>query len=135
MQISDIIAITLGSTGFIISIVTFILSPALSLRAKRLEKRLEYRFQLFQKVFELWEFTHSQTASKKPNIEGLLKELNKLIQLYGYPPEVNSFDEVVKSYNHYAMFHSEENRAEMIKKFNRFLSIAFATYRKELILD
>ncbi len=80
MDASNIIALALGGIGFIISIVGFIVSPILNLKSKRLEKRLEYRFELFQKILELWEFSHQ--PAKEHDIKPLLLDINKLIQLY-----------------------------------------------------
>ena len=81
MEASNIIALALGGTGFIISIVGFVLTPILNLKSKRLEKRLEYRFELFQKILELWEFTGDKETSNKNELKPLLKDVNKLIQL------------------------------------------------------
>ena len=85
MDTSDIIALVLGGTGFIISIISIVLTPRLSLKSKRLEKRLEYRFELFQKILELWEFTNRPL--KEHDVKPLLTDINKLIQLYGYNSE------------------------------------------------
>ncbi len=135
MEASNIIALALGGTGFIISIVGFVLTPILNLKSKRLEKRLEYRFELFQKILELWEFTHDKNPSDKNGLEPLLKDINKFIQLYGYDTEIKSFKEVVKYYKILSEEHNESNRKELISKFNDFLSIAFNAYRKEIVLD
>lgn len=133
MDASNIIALALGGTGFIISIVGFVVTPILNLKSKRLEKRLEYRFQLFQKILELWEFTH-QTA-KEHDIKPLLLEINKLIQLYGYNSEIKSFNELVNFYNYYAQNQNETNRQKLTTKFGDFFSTSFNTYRKEIVLD
>ena len=75
MDASNIIALALGGTGFLISIVGFVITPILNLKSKRLEKRLEYRFQLFQKILELWEFTN--LPDNKQDFKPLLFEINK----------------------------------------------------------
>lgn len=135
MDSSNIIALVLGGTGFIISIISLVLTPRLTLKSKRLEKRLEYRFELFQKILELWEHTHNNQSSNQKGIEPLMKEVNKFIQLYGYDSEIKSFREVVNSYNNLAKEQDEKNREIFISKFNNFLSIAFNAYRKEIVLD
>lgn len=135
MNTSNIVAVALGGIGFIISIVGLILTPILNLKSKRLEKRLEHRFELFQKILELWEFTHENQNSNKNDIKPLMKDINKLIQLYGYDTEIKSFREVVNYYNFFVEEKNEINREKLISKLNVFLSIAFHAYRKELILD
>ncbi len=135
MDNSNIIALVLGATGFIISIIGFVVTPILNLKSKRLEKRLEYRFELFQKILELWEFTHDKKPSNKNGLEPLLRDVNKFIQLYGYDSEIKSFKEVVNCYNVYAEEHNESNRQKLISKFNDFFAIAFNAYRKEIVLD
>jgi hypothetical protein len=133
MDTSNIIALALGGTGFIISIVGFVVTPILKLKSKRLEKRLEYRFELFQKILELWEFSHKNESSNKNEFEPLMKEVNKLIQLYGYNSEINSFKMAVNCYNNFAKEQNESNKQEL--KFDNFLSISFNAYRKEIVLD
>jgi len=76
MDNSDIIAVALGGTGFIISIIGLVVTPLLNLKSKRLEKRLEYRFQLYQKVLELWELTHKNQSLDK-TAEPIIFEINK----------------------------------------------------------
>jgi competence protein ComGC len=84
MEASNIIAIVLGGMGFIISIIGLIVTPSLNLKSKKLEKRLEYRFQLFQKVIELWEYTNDNNHSiADVKFRLMILEVNKLIQLYG----------------------------------------------------
>src|ERR1700741_885259 len=133
MDASNIIAIALGGVGFIISIVGFVLTPILNLKSKRLEKRLEYGFQFFQKILELWEFTHQ--PAKEHDIKPLLFDINKLIQLYGYNSEIKSFKELVDFYNYYAQNQNENNRQKLPTKFNDFFSTSFNMYRKEIVLD
>jgi hypothetical protein len=133
MDAPNIIAITLGGIGFIISIVGFVVTPFLNIKSKRLEKRLEYRFQLFQKILELWEFTN-QTA-KEHDIKPLIFEINKLIQLYGYNSEILSFKELVNYYNYYVQNQNETNRQKLTTKFSNFFSTSFNAYRKEIVLD
>jgi hypothetical protein len=123
----------LGGTGFIISIVGFVVTPILNLKSKRLEKRLEYRFQLFQKILELWEFTNR--PAKEHDIKPLLFEINKLIQLYGYNSEIKSFKELVNFYNYYAQNQNETDRQKLTTKFNDFFATSFNAYRKEIVLD
>jgi hypothetical protein len=135
MDTSNIIAIVLGGLGFIISIVGFVLTPMLNLKSKRLEKRLEYRFMLFQKVLELWESTHNDPNLSRDGYTILMKEINKLIQLYGYNSEIKSFKEVVNSYNNLATEHNEINRQKLIKKFDDFFSTSFNAYRKEIAMS
>jgi hypothetical protein len=130
---SDIIALILGGTGFIISIISIVLTPRLSLKSKRLDKRLEYRFELFQKILELWEFTNRPL--KEHDVKPLLTDINKLIQLYGYNSEIKLFKELVDSYNDHAKNQSETSKQKMTVKFNDFFSISFNTYRKEIVLD
>ncbi|RUA15990.1 MAG: hypothetical protein DSY83_06500 [Flavobacteriia bacterium] len=133
MDNSNIIALALGGIGFIISIVGFVVTPILNLKSKRLEKRLEYRFQLFQKILELWELTNS--PAQEHDIKPLLFEINKLIQLYGYNLEIKVFKEVVKCYNKLAEEQNEGNRQKLLSKFNDFFSISFNAYRKEIVLE
>lgn len=135
MDTSNIIALVLGGTGFVISIISLVLTPILTLKSKRLEKRLEYRFELFQKILELWEHSHNNQSSNQNGFEPLMKEVNKFIQLYGYDSEIKSFKEVVNSYNNLAKEQNEKNRQILISKFNDFLSISFNAYRKEIVLD
>lgn len=132
MDASNIIALALGGTGFIISIVGFVVAPILNLKSKRLEKRLEYRFQLFQKILELWEFSNQST--KEHNIKPLLFDINKLIQLYGYNSEIKSFKELINFYNYYIENQTEINRQKLIEKFSAFFLISFNAYRKEIVL-
>ena len=134
MDTSDIIAIALGGTGFVISIIGLIVAPLLNLKSKKLEKRLEYRFQLFQKVLELWEFTHENKSLNKSS-EPLMLEINKLIQLYGYNEEIKSFRDVIDSYNEYGKEQTDLKKEELISKFNYFFENSFNTYRKEIILE
>ena len=61
--------------------------------------------------------------------------MNKFIQLYGYDSEINSFKEVVNSYNNLAKEQNEDNRQLLISKFNDFFSTSFNAYRKEIVLD
>jgi len=133
MDASNIIALALGGIGFIISIVGFIVSPILNLKSKRLEKRLEYRFELFQKILELWEFSHQ--PAKEHDIKPLLLDINKLIQLYGYNSEIKSFRELMNFYNNYVQNQNEPNRQKLIEKLAGFFSISFNSYRKEIVLD
>ena len=134
MDISNIVALLLGGIGFIISIVSFFLTPILNLKSKRLEKRLEYRFVLFQKILELWELSH-QTEGKGIDVNPLMKEINKLIQLYGYNSEIKSFKELGDSYNYYIHNQNEANRQNLLSEFGNFFSISFNTYRKEIVLE
>lgn len=133
MDASDIVALILGGIGFIISIVGIVITPILNLKSKRLEKRLEYRFQLFQRILELWEYTNE--VDKKSDIKPLLLEINKLIQLYGYNSEIKSFNELVSSYNYYMQNYDEINKQKLIVKINKFFSLSFNAYRKEIVLD
>jgi len=135
MDISNIIALILGGIGFLVSIISLILTPKLNLKSKRLEKKLEYRSELFQKILELWEYIHDNQKSEKMNIEPLLKEINKLIQLYGYNSEIKSFKKIVISYNNFANDHTEENNRILISNFNAFFSLSFNTYRAEITLE
>lgn len=59
MDTSNDIALVLGEKGLIISIISLVLTPRLTLKSKRLGKRLKYRFELFQKLLELWEHSHN----------------------------------------------------------------------------
>ena len=94
---------------------------------------MEYRFQLFQKILELWELTNS--PAQEHDIKPLLFEINKLIQLYGYNLEIKVFKEVVKCYNKLAEEQNEGNRQKLLSKFNDFFSISFNAYRKEIVLE
>ncbi|WP_264530261.1 hypothetical protein [Flavobacterium sp. N502540] len=132
MNNSNTIALILGGIGFVISIITLVFSPRIALKSKRLEKRLEYRFELFQKILELWEFTHKSNSEN--DVKPLMLEINKLIQLYGYNSEINSFKELMNFYNYYAQNQGEDNRQKLITKFNTFFSISFNAYRKEIVL-
>ncbi len=134
MDTSDIIAIFLGTTGFVISITGLIIAPLLNLKSKKLEKRLEYRFQLFQKILEVWESSHKNKRIDK-TIEPLFFEINKLIQLYGYNKEIKLFKDVIISYNQYAENQTENKKQEMILKFNHFFENSFNTYRREIMLE
>jgi hypothetical protein len=134
MDKSNIIAIVIGGTGFVISIIGLIVTPILNLKSKRLEKRLEYRFQLFQKVLELWELTHKNKPLNE-TAEPLLLEINKLIQLYGYNKEIELFQNVIDSYNEYGKEYTDIKKQELISKFNNFFKSSFNTYRKEIVLE
>jgi hypothetical protein len=129
METSNIIALVLGGTGFIVSVVGFIITPLINLKSKRLEKRLDYRFELFQKILELWECTHN-----KSDVMPVMGDVNKLIQLYGKNSEITAFNMVVSSYNKYAMEKNESNEQELKRKFENFFSISFNAYRKEIRL-
>ena len=134
MDTSNIIAIALGGTGFIISIIGLVVSPLLNLKSKRLEKRLEYRFQLYRKILDLWELTHKNSSFDK-TAEPVMLEINKLIQLYGYNQEIKLFRDVIDSYNEYAGDQTELKRQELISNFNNFFESSFNTYRKEIIME
>lgn len=133
MDNSNIIALALGGTGFIISVVGFVITPILNLKSKRLEKRLEYRFELFQKILALWEYTNQ--PAKEHDVRPLLTDINKLIQLYGYNSEIKSFRELVNSYNHFAKTQNETDKQQLTTKFNDFFATSFNAYRKEIVLD
>jgi hypothetical protein len=133
MDTSNIIALVLGGIGFIISMIGFVLTPILSLRSKKLEKRLEYRFMLFQKILELWELTNK--SSGEQDIKPLMSDINKLIQLYGYRDEIKLFNEVVEIYNYCVQNQTETSMQQLKAKFSVFFSTSFNTYRKEIVLD
>ena len=133
MDISNIVALLLGGVGFIISIICFSLTPVINLKSKRFEKRLECRFQLFEKIVELWELANQPT--REQNFEPLLIDINKLIQLYGYNSEIKLFKEVVIFYNSYAQNKNDENLKRLEAKFSNFFLTSFNTYRKEIALD
>lgn len=133
MDTSTVIALVLGITGFIISIIGLVIAPKLNLKSKRLEKRLECRTILFQKILELRE-----SLNKSSNdISSLLLEVNTLIQLYGYRIEIDKFNALVEFYNFYTKTENknERNRMELITKFNHFFLSSFNTYRRDLFLD
>lgn len=134
LETPDIIALFLGTTGFVISLIGLVLTPMLNIKSKRLEKRLEYRFLLFQKILELWEYTHKQKWMSN-TVDPILFEINKLIQLYGYNHEIRLFREVIDLYNQYTASSSEENRNSLVLKFNSFFEHSFNTYRKEIVLE
>lgn len=133
MGTSDIIALILGGMGFVISIINFVLTPIINLKSKRLEKRLDYRFQLFEKILELWETTNRPAVTQ--NIEPLLLDINKPIQLYGYNSEIKLFNNLISSYNHYAQNQNDDNLEKLKITFDAFFSTSFNTYRKEIALD
>lgn len=133
MDISNIIALVLGGIGFIISIIGFVLTPILNLRSKKLEKRLEYRFMLFQKIIELWELTNKPPSEQ--DIKPLMSDINKLIQLYGYRDEIKLFNEVVEIYNYCVKNDTDISMQQLKDKFSVFFSTSFNTYRKEIVLD
>lgn len=134
MDSSNYVALSLGGIGFIISIIGLIITPNLSLKAKRLERRLEYRFLLFQKIVELWEHTHQKEENH--DFKPFLLEINKLIQLYGHESEIKSFRELGNSYNAYVenINKTETDRKILITKFNNFLTTSMNTYREEIAL-
>lgn len=131
MDTSNIIALTLGGISFIISVVGFIITPVVNLKSKR----LEYRFELFQRILELWECTNRTESSTDEKIKSILSEINKSIQLYGYNSEIKLFKELVESYNYYANNYNEYNRQKLVAKFSEFYEISFNTYRKEILLE
>ena len=135
METSDIIALVLGATGFTISIIGYVVTPLINLKSKRLEKRLEHRFQLFDRIIEMWEFTYNDNSSNPSKLIPHLLEINKKIQLYGHPSEIITFKKVVDSYNRLAADYTEENKKKLISDFNHFFSVSSNTYRKEIILD
>lgn len=138
MDTSNIIALVLGGTGFIISIINFVLTPMLNLKSKRLEKRLEYRFELFQKILNLWECTYQNEAYQRKNFEPLKSEVNKFIQLYGHDTEINSFRAFIDAINEWDKEQDESKKLKLKEKWtlkgNEFFTIAFNAYRKEIIL-
>lgn len=134
METSNIIALILGGVGFIISVISLVVSPTLNLKSKRLEKRLEYRFLMFQKILELWESTNKDRVEEN-EVKFLLKDINKLTQLYGYNQEIKLFREVVNDYNYLAENQTEESRQKLIKTLNIFFTYAFNRYRKEIVLE
>ncbi len=134
MDISNIVALVLGGIGFIISIVSFVLTPTITLKSKRLEKRLDYRFQLFEKIIELWELFDNQ-STRGGNFAPLMADINKLIQLYGYKSEIKLFKEVVDFYNSYNQNKNDENSERLKAKFSNFFLTSFNKYRKEIALD
>jgi hypothetical protein len=131
MEITDIIAMCLGGIGFIISIIGYVITPMLNLKSTRLQKRLEFRFILFEKIIQLWELTHFSNLSD-PNFEVLIIEINKLIKLYGYNEEISLFNNFTISYNEYAKDQSRINEKDFTDAFNNFISYSMNTYRKEL---
>ncbi|MCL2416898.1 MAG: hypothetical protein FWD02_03080 [Bacteroidales bacterium] len=134
METSNIIALTLGGIGFVISIAGLIVTPILNLKSKRLERRLECRFRLFQKILELWEFTHNKQIFDDDFLS-LMQEINKLIQLYGYDNEIKSFRKLSDCYNYFTKQQNEDSRQKLKVQFETFFAISFNTYRKEIILD
>lgn len=133
MDVTNIIALILGGLGFIISIIGYILTPILNLRSKKLEKRLEYRFILFQKILESWELTNKVSGDQ--DIKPLMSDINKLIQLYGYKFEIKLFNEVVEIYNYCVQNQTETSMQQLKVKLGVFFSTSFNTYRKEIALD
>lgn len=132
MDTSNIIALVLGGIGFIISIINFVLTPMLNLKSKR----LEYRFELFQKILELWEYTNRKTPpNNDKELIKIMTEINKLIQLYGYNSEIKSFKELGDLYNYYVHNQDETNRQKLMAKFSEFFSISFNAYRQEIVLE
>jgi hypothetical protein len=134
MEASNIIAIVLGGTGFIISIIGLVVTPRLNLKSKKLEKRLEYRLQLFQKVLELWEFTNKNQYIDDETAKGIILEVNKRIQLYGYNTEIKLFREFITAYNRCGKEQTEISRQELTSSLSRFFENSFNTYRKEIRL-
>lgn len=145
MDISNIVALILGGTGFVISIIGLIVTPKLNLKSRQLEERLKYRFILFQKVLELQEFTTKNTIENQNEFNPLMQEVYKLIQLYGYGAETKSFQEVLNSYKNFAEEINSgpgENRKTRItiaanqfkSKLESFFSLSVNAYRKELVL-
>ncbi len=139
MDTSNIVALVLGGIGFIISIINFFLTPILNLKSKRLEKRLEYRFALFQKILELWECTNESQLHQQKNFIPLMSEVNKFIQLYGHNSEIKLFKEFGKAYKDYTTEQDEIKKLKLnelaIQKGNDFFSTSFNAYRKEIVLD
>ena len=135
MGASDIIAIVLGATGFIISIIGYVVTPLINLKSKRLEKRLEHRSQLFDRILEMWEFTYNDNSSNPSKLIPHLLEINKKIQRYGHPSEIIIFRKVVDSYNRLAADNTDENKYKLMSDFNHFFSVSANTYRKEINLD
>ena len=139
MGTSGILALILGGIGFIISIISLIITPLLNLKSKRLEKWLEYRFVLFQKIIELWECTYESQSYQQKNFESLMSDVNKLIQLYGYNSEIKLFKKFGEAYRDYAQEENEIKKkilnTKAVQKGNEFFSVSFNTYRSEIILD
>lgn len=130
MDASNIIALGLGGLGFTISIYGLFITPKINLKTKRLKKRLEYRFELFQKMLELWEFANQ--PGKEHNIEPLMLDINKLIQLYGYNSEIDSFKELVNFYNYCVQNQNETNKQKLKKKFSDFFQLLLIHIEKKL---
>lgn len=129
---SNIISISLGGLSLLISIINIYLIPFNSLNSKKFEKRLEFRFEYFQKVIELWEISNEKIFSKD-KFELKMTELNKLVRLYGYKNEIQSFIDIINCYN--TDFESNQYKIEKVQeKLSIFFKISFDTYRKELKL-
>jgi len=133
METSNIIALVLGGTGFIISIISLVLTPSLALKSKRLEKRLEFRFTLFQRILALKEYIDQ--PYEESDFKPLLQEIHILIQLYGHNSEIKSFRELGESFNNYAQYKNATSLENLKTTFSDFFSTSFNAYRKEIVLD
>lgn len=134
MDTSNIVALALGGISFIISVVGLIVTPIINLKSKKLEKRLEYRFELFQQIVKLWEHTNKKSPDQNELIQ-IMSQINKLIQLYGYNSEIETFKELVDLYNQYVQNQDETIKDKLKEKFSEFFSATFHTYRKEIRLE
>jgi competence protein ComGC len=132
MDTSNIIAIVLGGSGFIISIIGLIATPHINKKTKRLEKQLECRLQLFEKCIELWEYTHSKNTEDNSIFIDLMSDINKLIQLYGHNNEIYKFRIAGKNYNNYVNNKTEKNYKDFMEAMNDFCVLNVTTFRKEL---
>jgi hypothetical protein len=130
----NIIALVFGVLGFVVSIVGFVVSPIVSLRARALEKRLEYRFNLFQNILGLWEHIQLTKSADGGEFDKIMFDINRTIQLYGHVTEIVAFRNLVNAYNAHGISRDELTRKELFAKFEEFFSLSFGTYRKELKL-
>ncbi|MBX3164139.1 MAG: hypothetical protein KF900_06625 [Bacteroidetes bacterium] len=135
MDTSNIIALALGGISLIVSVVGFVITPRINLKSKKLEKRLEYRFVLFQKILELWEHVNSSPSPDQSKLISIMSEINKLIQLHGYNSEITAFEELRDAYSEYVKNQNTNTGQRLTTKLSEFFSIAFNAYRKEIVLE
>ena len=65
----------------------------------------------------------------------MVKDINKLIQLYGHEKEVKLFEEVFHYYNILAKQKNKDNVQIFEKKMACLFKLSFNTYRKEMALE
>lgn len=146
MDTSNVIALVLGGTSLIISVIGFIIAPTINLKSKRLEVRLQLRLFLFDKVFVLQQLIVKDFDGSLKEITDLIFEINKLVQLYGYKEEIQSFKDLKMASEAFGTENNkdisnrnskllEKSKLNLKNKFESFFDTLLTAYRKEILLE